>query len=188
MHAFIPVWRADVSSARRLYGFSDKLSDEDVIKAVEQVRHQRAGTTRMSPWLLALSGYAWASTELARAQWVEDADERVVLRQLISDLQSNPASAVAVFAAAEDGVRQLRLRLLLQGMDASAAAGWATRFRDGSAWQPAALASEAESAAAILALATGRELYDPWQREPMNAEQACEQALALCELHRKDWI
>lgn len=188
MHVFVPVWRPDTSSARRLFGFSDALSDEDVVKAVEQVRHQRAGTTRMPPWLQALAGYAWLGANSDTARWVADTDESVVLRQLAKDLDDEEDTPIVVFDAADQLVKQLKMRLLVRQMPANLARNWGSRFRDGAAWQPIALASEHESADAILTLATGHELYNPWQQEPQAPAQACAQALALRELYKKDWI
>ncbi len=175
-------------SARRLFGFSDALSDEDVIKAVEQVRHQRAGTTRMPPWLQALAGYAWLDVSSDAARWVSDTDEARVLQQLAGDMGAEVDTPVVVFDDARQLVKQLKLRLLVQQMAASLARNWDARFRDGTAWQPATLASEHEAAEAILALATGHQLYNPWQQEAQASAQACAQALALRDLYKKDWI
>lgn len=187
MHAFVPVWRVDTDSARTLYKFSDALDDDDVIKAVEQVRHQRAGTTQMPPWLQALAGYAWLPSGESQAQWVEHADEVCVLKQLLEHWQAD-ASSVAVFENADELSRQLRLRLLVKGFDGKQAQSGLARLCDGSAWQPHALSAEKESAAAVLTLATGRSVFAPWQTLSLTSTQACEQALALAELHEKDWI
>ncbi len=188
MQFLVPLWRPDPVSARRLYGFSDGLSDADVIKAVEQVRHQRAGTTRMPPWLDALAAYAVLDVAAPKAQWVTHADERVLLQQLADTLNAVAEEPVIVFAQAAELVKKLKLRFLVQQLPAAATEGWTARFGDGAAWQSRELAQEPEAADAILALATGYDLYQPWQQESPTPEHICSQAIALRDLFEKDWI
>ncbi len=187
MQFLVPFWRPDPRSARRLYGFSDGLSDTDVVKAVEQVRHQRAGTTSMPPWLNALGGFALLEGQEEVARWVADADEKALLIKLAAALNA-AGEPVIVFAQAADLVKKLQLRFVVQQLSAEHVAGWAERFRDGAAWQPDALCREPEAADAILALASGRALYNPWQQESPTPEHLCTQALALRDLFEKDWI
>nr|MBV6631278.1 hypothetical protein [Oceanococcus sp. HetDA_MAG_MS8] len=188
VYALVPVWRTDTAAARRLYGFSDDLSADDIHKAVEQVRFQRQGQARAPLWLQALAGFAWAQAQPAQVHWQEQDEEREVLLALVKAIDTQPEATILVFSQAADLAQRLRLRLLLQGLAPQFANSWDSRLRDGQAWQPEGLSLESDAAAAVLSLATTQNCYDPWQTSGPSPQQACQQAQALCELWQRGWL
>lgn len=194
MLALVCYWRPDTASARRLYGFSDALEDGDVVKAVEQVRHQRRGRTDMPPWLRALDGFALADAVQYDTCTVQDAAERAVLEALVDKLNARPDAPIACYADGADLIRQLRLRMLVCGMPGEWSADWESRVVDGSSWQPRALADEPEAFRALLALADEAVPFDPWVapaagwQAPVPCAQWTAQAEALLQWHRRGWL
>ena len=184
MHALLPRWRPDAESARRLYGLSEALPAADVIKAVEQVLHQRTGSTQMPPWLLALDGFAWARRADEPAQWFSAASERELLLQLVQ--QMDQAQSVAVFAQAAELARRLRLRCLIQGLAPAFSARWAEQLRDGEHWQPAGV--DTAAADQVLSLCGQHPCFEPWLEGPPSSDQLCAQAQALSALYEQGWM
>lgn len=190
MLVLVPIWRMDVASARRLFGFSDTLTDGEVIKAVEQVRFQQRNHTEMPPWLQALAGFASVAEYDDSAVCFEDADEKSVLQHLITLIDASPDVPIVVFARAGDLVKQLRLRTVIHGLASAFSLDWASRFRDGGAWQPPALCGEPDAEAAILSLSTqgGEHVFQPWADDVQQADDACARALAIRELYQRGWF
>lgn len=190
MHILVPIWRMDTASARRLYGFSEALSDDEVTKAIEQVRFQQRGSTVMPPWLQAFAGFACVGEYDDAPQFFEDGDEKALLMKLVERLDTDPEGPIIVFRDGAETAKQLRMRMLLHGLSSSFSQSWPARFTDGEAWQTRAFVGEPEAAAAVLSLATesGSELFEPWEQTDMQAEQACAQALAIRELVLRGWI